>query len=213
MSKFALDEFLGTNGANLNARNGEIGANWSKVSGSAGNFLIQGNRIYCSSSPAFYTASGVPASADYEVRGEFHCLSVAASKDLEIRGRVTAADTFYTLVLETTGAGATNWKLLKVVAGAVTTLGTYAQTLSAGNLYQAVLRMIGSTITVLVDGVAIITVTDTAITGAGGVGVRQFGAVTTTTGFHLERFECVEALLVMQRGLPHRGIARGVWRA
>jgi hypothetical protein len=100
----------------------------------------------------------------------------------------TSADTYY-LARYRVASGVAQWELSRVVNAAATTLGTYAETLSAGSTYRLKLDMQGSTIRLLLNGVQRISVFDSGITSAGRGGLRLGNAsssATDTTGLHLD---------------------------
>lgn len=110
--------------------------------------------------------------------------------DVRTRGVVgrinTSADTAYFARHTTVGE---QWQLFKVVAGSSTQLGTpLSATPTIDQVYRLTLRMIGSAISVLLDGVVIITATDTAITAAGMAGLRVSGTASNSAGLHLDNF-------------------------
>ena len=90
-------------------------------------------------------------------------------------GASHAARNQYRAVLNTDGT----LTLAKVVAGSYTSLGTYAAgTLTAGNTYTVRVEAIGTAIKAYINGVQRISVTDSAVTTGGGLGlfVSNLGA-------------------------------------
>lgn len=81
------------------------------------------------------------------------------------------------------------WQLYKFVNSTPTQLGTdQAAVLTVDQAYRCDLWMTGSLISMVVDGVTLVSVTDTAIPNAGRAGFRIGGAETGTTGVHLDNF-------------------------
>lgn len=187
IAPFMFDSFTGVDGTALASHTGELGATWTvHPSFAADGFLIGNNwrnAAVAGSSVAY--ASGVPASADYTVTGALTQLTALAGTNTGIIGRTDiAANTYYYARYL---PGSTAWQLFKAVAGVLTQLGSDAvQVLTTGAFYTFSLGMAGTTISLVVDGVSKVSVTDTDITAAGRVGVRSAGAtITDTTGIHL----------------------------
>lgn len=186
MAQFASDTFAGTGGTELSA----YSAAWSKVSGTP-SLQIETERVRPSAAGAvYYVHSGEPASADYKVSAVIRKFTTAQSSP-GVTGRgSTSADTFYyARHLEGTSA----WQLYKAVAGVFTQLGGNAvATLAAGVDYLFELRMVGSTISLHLEGSdsPLISVTDTSITAAGKAGMRfnASAAPADSTGQHLDNF-------------------------
>lgn len=165
--------------------------NWTRHANSgAGDVTIDNNRIHNTNDIAMhmYYHAWVPESADYAVSCD---VVLRSDNDLSMAGPAaridTAANTCYYVRYFTLG---NIWQLLKVVAGSTTGLAsTVGQTLTIDQPYRCTLWPRGSTLVVLVDGVPIITTTDTAITAAGRAGVRLQDAATSTVGVHLDNWE------------------------
>jgi hypothetical protein len=117
--------------------------------------------------------SGSPGSADYQVQGDYW-FSGTKALGLSLVGRLdTAADTFY---WARHNPSTNNWELIKRVAAANTTLGTFNDTGFTTGVTRAIkLEMIGTAIKVYVDGTQRISVTDSAISAAGKGGVLAQG--------------------------------------
>jgi hypothetical protein len=181
---FVSDTFTGTNGTLLNAHVGELGATWTKHGFyGAGSYTINANRIYLTAANAGYYSSAIPTSPDYDVEAIIHCFSNNVGS-IQFSGRMsTTRDTMY-LVVVTTG----QIQLYSFVEAAGTSLGVFNNTFVAGNDYTVRLRMVGSSISVKLNGTTVIgPVTDTAITAAGRVGVRGSGGLAgTATSFHMD---------------------------
>lgn len=177
------DTFTGSDGANLNARTGEIGATWTKHGSYAGNLLVQSNRIYCSTSPCGYYASGTPPTPDCDLEATLYNHSNIAGRNVALAARInTGANTMY-LLDESDG---TTWRIAKLVAGVFTTIASYAQTLSNTTAYVARFALRATSLIAWIDGTERINTTDADITAAGRVGLRYFATQTTTTGLHAD---------------------------
>ena len=190
------DEFEGAAGTLITARSGAVGASWTAHAGSSRTALLTDAgrvRKETGNGAAAYYASGVPSSANYLVEADVRVQSLLASDAAAVTGRIdlnATGDTFY---LARYVVDNSRWELLKVVNGTLTSLGTYAQTLGAGNTYRMTLSMSGTSIAVLIDGVQRIAATDSSIAGAGRGGLRlgtgsSTAQVTNTAGLHLDNF-------------------------
>ena len=174
---FVFDTFTGANGTLLSAHTGETGATWTRHPSYAGSTMsIQTNRIKEDvGSNGCYYASGTPVGADYTVSASLYCVDATSSNTFGVVGRLaTAANTFYH---GRYGGAANGWQLYKWVAGVATQLGSNsAATLTNTTSYDVTLKMVGTTISLIVDGVVKVSVTDNAIAAAGLAGVRGLGA-------------------------------------
>jgi hypothetical protein len=183
MAVVVSDAMTGSNWQDLNERSGAVGASWTyHPQTPLTRWYIYGNKVHCGVAGAAY-ASGVPASADYTVSCDYTVYTDIAS--ISICGRMsTSADTMYYVYYLNN-----ELVLVKRVAGAITTLGTWPTTLSTGGTtYQLELDMSGTTIRALLNGVERISVTDGDITAAGRAGVRSAGSNDSGTGKHIDNF-------------------------
>lgn len=192
---FVSDTFSGTNGTALQSRSGEIGATWTKRTDTGSyDWAVNGGSAYYGGPATYgirYAASGVPASAEYDVEAVFECLSVVNSYP-GICGRFQAGvDTNYQVVYN----GGT-WSLYKVVAGANTLLGSYASSFTSGTR-TVKLEIRNATKRVYFDGSSspAISSTDNAITNAGAVGITDYlvASRTATTGYRLQSIVASDA--------------------
>jgi hypothetical protein len=198
MAIFVNDTFTDTNGTVLSAHTGETGATWTRHTNatySGQTFTIQANRTYFSSASGIgaYYASGVPAGVEYDVAGVLRCLTNVAGAILAVTGRFsTAADTMYRAGF----AQGTGWTMSKSVAGVSTSLGTDTTdgtSLTINTSYSIELRITDATKKLFVGGAERLSSADNAVTAAGRVGVRGFGAIATTTGYHLDSITATDA--------------------
>lgn len=183
MATFLSDTFTDTNGTELDAHTGETGATWTKIVGdAAADLAINGNRIYLAGgTEKIYTASGSPASADYEVRANVDFLTTVGSLLIGIVGRCD-------------GTGANRYQLRlqgfddlltlgKVVGASSSDLGSVAWTQAD---HEIALVMDGDQISAEVNGSTVIgPVTDTGVTAAGKAGVYGFGDAGGTADFFM----------------------------
>jgi hypothetical protein len=191
VATFVNDTFTDTNAVGLLSHTGETGANWIKITGINGSFVIQSNRAYQSVVGAAYYASGVPAAADYEVEATITMVTVGVNQQLHVGGRYsTGADTGYVAFVErvSTGGGTWNLRMGKYAAGVFTQLGstTALTTPSVGDDHTAKLRMVGDQISAYYDSTLLIgPVTDSTITTAGKALISgRVTASTSSTGMH-----------------------------
>jgi hypothetical protein len=191
----SADSMTGTSGATLQSRAGEIAASWTKVAVSdADAVLTPAGRVRKAgdTTGAIYYPSGTPASPDYTVEADVYVASNLANDMVGVLGRSdpTLLDGYYTRYEQPTQ----RWVLYKVVNGTLTSLGQSAtQALVPLSTYRLALDLAGTRIRVLVDGVQVVSVTDTAITATGRAGIAMgFGPATTnvtnTAGLHLDNF-------------------------
>lgn len=177
---FVNDSFTGADGTNLTAHTGETGATWTAHTASGATIVLTSNRAGDGGNNAIYYASGLPATADYDVESLIYFVTNTASAHF-ICGRMdTTANTFYGMRWN---QGTTAWQLYKRIAGTFTQLGSdYTDAVATGNTRTAKLQLRGTTITAFIDGTSRISVTDSAITAAGRVGFRGNGALSTSGG-------------------------------
>lgn len=191
-TSIVLDSFTAADDTLVTARAGEVGATWAANAayGTAA-MKIASNRAYCSTTDGgVLYASGTPGSADYRVGAYARCISSVANDSVGIAARVVNANpaTQYFWRYRRDLGG---FQLFKEVAGVFTQLGsTYADTFSAGSVRYMELGVVGTTITGYVDGIARVSVTDSAIAAAGLVGTRSAIVDSASTGIH---FDCLMA--------------------
>jgi len=209
------DSFSSVDGTSLTARSGELGAGWTFAFGSDTEKVSTEKRIYREGTGyALYRASGTPASADYSVEADLHVKSALATNGNNtgdvtgVVGRMTSS-TFYVARWQQLSA---TWNLTKYISGTPTSIGTSAAqpALANGQNYRLRLQMVGSTITLLVNGVQKVQATDTAITAAGSAGIMDGApggnvSKSSTTGIHLDDFQVTPAA-----GYPRPADSKGL---
>ena len=190
----SADEFDDSTGTLLSNHTGQLGATWTSMGGTLRTAVITDeNRLRkeTGNGDAFYYTSATPASADYLVEADVHVKSLIADDSVAVAGRLNTGTESYYRARYDVDTG--QWQLGRVTNATNTTIGTYAQALTAGQTYRLTLDMSGSTIRLLVDGVQRISVTDTNFSAAGRGGVR-FGTGSSTaqptnnTGLHIDNF-------------------------
>lgn len=194
-SVVVYDSFTDTNGTNLTAHTGEKGATWTKVTGALGDLVVQANSACVSGAgvSAVYVSSGVPATNEYDVDGDFANLTTIASNFQSILGRwSTSAKTGYKLQYE---VDAGKFVLYVSVAGVETPIGQYIVALGAAQTLHAKLQIRTAAKTVFIQGIAQITSGDDTQTAVGRGGLDAFAtttAPTSSTGLHLDNFLVTE---------------------
>jgi hypothetical protein len=185
---FVSDSFTDADGVALTSHVGEIGATWAVASGFSDPITIQGNALAAVGTANFAAcqASGTPPTADYTATGVVVVRSVTAPGFVAVYARQDpAADTNYGVFLT-----ATQLQLLKRVAGAGTTLGTYTlvggEVLGAGQTRTIAIQVAGTTISAFLDGALKLTATDASVAAAGRVAVRCRDS-SLTTGLVIDR--------------------------
>lgn len=166
--------------------NGETGHTWAlqPVTPAPGTAVevVDGRVRATSATGSVYQASASPANADYEVTTWIDTRTALTTGQCGPAGRMqAAADTFY-YARYTEGATPT-FSLFKRVAGTATQIGSnYTATIPLNAVAKLTLRMVGTTISMLVDDVVRATGTDAAISVAGKAGVRLAGVTAADTG-------------------------------
>ena len=183
---FVSDLMTGSDGTDLTAHTGEIGATWSKVTGVTGVIKLTSNRCKGDSGGvSLYYASGDPTSAEYDVEADIYVIS---STDYPgIGGRVsTSAETGYFVWHDPSN----EWHLVQMISGTQTDLGSYSQALVSGTTYHVKLEIRDATKKVFIDGVERISSSDNTITAAGKAAIRYFNSDWGfgTTGKAIDNF-------------------------
>ena len=137
-----------------------------------------------SSASALYTQTVAPPSADYLVEAVVRFTS-SSGKRVGIAARYSSSGTETGYLVFFDG---NYWVLRKVVAGLSTDLGSYYGSSSLNTDYVFRLEVFATTLTVSIDGVARIVVSDASITAAGRVGVqlRSGGRIDSLTVMTLD---------------------------
>lgn len=186
-----LDTYTDVTSTLLTSHVGEKGAIWTVHPSRSGDVRVtDANRIRSDSS-AFNVllASGVLASANYRVRTVMRRVSADNQHFGGVVGRASATvNTMYMAqhFWDNFNAG---WRLLRYVNGVETVLGFVSEGMVTGNDYTLDLLMNGTTISLLVNGISRISVTDANIVGVGRVGVMlvsPVAAATNTKGIHID---------------------------
>lgn len=163
-----------------------------------GTHTINDGAAYSTSSTSLPTCDWVPSSPGYGLRARMNFKTTAGSQF--VRWRIQDASNFYFAGKE---SGSTAWGVFKMINGSPARVGTEVQpgtALVAGDTPLLDVRHAADgTMTVTVNGVSILKKTvngqisedpviDNTFT-SGGVGLRQSGAMSATTGTHVMDFE------------------------
>lgn len=193
MPLFLQDTFTATAGTALQDHVGEVGATWTRhpINASGSIVITDANRARANAAGAsgsLFYSSAVPNIARYYVESELYCASKPASGYTGVAARIdTTASTFYWAIYNFATSA---WELRRTVTGTGTLLGSFSQSLTIGQSYTLRLRCFGSTITLFVDGVSRVSVTDGGgISAAGRAGLFTFGAWSDTVGLHHSNIE------------------------
>lgn len=185
----AWDAFTDTDGTTVQDHTPTGGGTWTKHSSSTADATIQSNRAAgpTTSNIEAYYHSLAPPSPDYDVSCDVVRRDSSTANNGGPAGRMIAAAThMYMARLQTQGV--IELELWKLVSGVATKLGNVSFAQTVGVPYRVTLRMRGTRISALVDGVELIAVTDTTaeLTAAGRAGFRLGG--TANTGIAIDNW-------------------------
>lgn len=161
----------------LTAHTGEIGASWTQVTGSDSVPQVSWDQLnlysFGSITQAAY-ASGIPNNANYSVQADV----IPGVSFPGILARVSiSSNTFYMARF----SNASLVQLYKAIDGTFTLLSEYDGSYSSSTSYVLKLKTDGTSITVDVDGINVISVTDSSITEPGRAGIRFVTSSDTTS--------------------------------
>ncbi|MET9123011.1 hypothetical protein [Streptomyces sp. NPDC004528] len=169
------DDFGRSDSTNLGAAWVEVSGDWSIISGQLSSGSAGGTIIL--------RAAGAMATSDHAAQVTI-AATAAVSHGIWIRGNSNITQGY---LFRNDGS---NWTLFSVLGGSFTSIGSFAGAAVAGDV--AMLQAVGSTIKAFVNGIARITVTDTAVPTGTSVGIRaestnslrfdNFSAADVTSG-------------------------------
>lgn len=201
MANYLTDTFTGS-AADLTTHapdSSNAGGNYTKVTGNTGTISLSGTGKATgtnNSTGAAYAAPSAPPSASYSVSADINLTGTAGTTILSVLGRIqSGAYTCYDARAEFLGGGTDRWSLYNFVAGVSTLLGSFNDTFTSGRTANLKLIMNGTTISVQVDGVTVISVTDSAISGAGAPGIGWFG--TTANGWSFDNLSADQPAVIV----------------
>ncbi len=182
-SSTLTDTFTAADGTAVSSRAADTGQAWTSL---GVDWNIQSNRAFPSAANAELTSGYAPASADYFMSQQYNFLSVLANQAVYLEGRyngAAGASNAYFFGYRPASGG---WIIGKSVGGTFSVLVSAAYTAAAGDVKVVRAEMSGSTLRLLVDGVQVLTTTDTSITAVGKVAIRATVGSTATTGIHID---------------------------
>jgi hypothetical protein len=173
----------------LESHVGEKGATWAKHPAYAtDSAAIASNRLRCAAAAALYLANGEAPSPDVEASINIFGITTAASDiGAMIRLDPIMATGYGARFVPASGV----IQIIMSIYGTLTSLGSYtvSPALVAGDLKKLTIKGAGSSIKALLDGVEIISVSDTSIKDGGFVGFRGGVSTGAAAGFHVDSFE------------------------
>lgn len=147
----------------FNRADGSPGAGWVQVSG-AWTIISQQLSSGTTGTTVVLRAATAMATSDNFAQVTI-AATTSASQGVWCRGDSTLTSGY---AVRNNG---TNWALFSVTGGTFTSIGTYAAAAVAGDVVK--IQAVGSTITVYINGVSRISVTNTAVTTGTSVGIRS----------------------------------------
>ena len=190
ISGFIYDTFTAADGTRLGDHVGEDNVGWrapGNINGNGG--IINNNRVSpMTNNVMIYRKQIDPPSNDYEVTGVIDKLTTISGESTGILLR-NSGEGEQGYLCRTNG---TSWAILRMTStGASTALGSaYTDNIGNGTSRTFRFRVVGNTLTLFINDVAVITTTDpTNAFPTGRVGVRMIPPRTATTGMHLTSIE------------------------
>lgn len=193
----AEDSFTGTAGTLLDAHAPELGPGYTRETASTTNLVLSANgRVRGADSvlgAGMYSVTGL-SEADVAIDFDAHILSNAETPAVWARGTVSGANSTSYQLLYQTALG--SWQLRRNVAGQTSVLlAEYVNAIPVGTSEAARLVCRGSRISFEVAGVERGAATDTAIAGAGKLGIRLSSAGgSETVGAHVDNLRVTRLL-------------------
>jgi hypothetical protein len=176
VTDFLTDLFTDANGTDLASHTPDLGGAWTEAG--AASCSIQGNKAQGITFGSTYAVNAAtPPSADYAVEADVVYITPGWGNLAGVVGRFTitgAPGDGYAAYWVDGGA----WTLDKFNGGGQTNLGTAADAWTSGTKHL-VLEMIGSAITLSVDGSLLISATDSSVTAANSAGIIMSGGLDT----------------------------------
>jgi hypothetical protein len=191
----ASDSFTDAAATALTAHTGEIGATWTTAGGVTEQISSENRARRNGGGYSLMYASATPASANYSVEADLYVKSNLTGDMDGVVGRLNTATTSY--YIARWQRANTSWNILEYTNGFLT--GTVARVtgqplLTVGDNYHLELEMVGTTLTLYVNGVFIVSGTDATLSLAGKAGIMdgEVGATAVkddTVGLHLDNFQ------------------------
>lgn len=193
---FVNDTFTDTAGTTLASHTGETGATWTHHPVTAGTAQIDsaGRLRSTFATDLHYYASGIPASADYDVEWDVHVNTVPSSGTFLVAALArldVTSGAHYEVWYDRTGL----WSLYRYTSIASGVLiSSWQGTITAGSTYHAKFSLRGSSLTLYVDGTQRIAATNSIITAAGSVGLEMFNTAADGSGIVIDNFSATDAV-------------------
>lgn len=199
-AEFVRDTFSGgTDAALIGGHTGELGATWSNGGVTGGGALRRsptGTAYFSATgSGGLAKSSGIPMSRNGRVRGEVDFKAVAAGDfGMGVAGRIQPTNLTDNCYFGRYNDSSGGWQLGKIVSNTVTQIGTLVTAARPSGLVTVELVLNDDQISLVVNGSTVVgPVTDKSISAAGYAGIRGAGAVTSTTGQHLNSITAIAA--------------------
>lgn len=189
-SDTVTDTFTDTAGTSLTAHTPEVGGAWVLSAGeSSGAMSISSaGRAYSADMIGTFRNTAAMPFANQYVEADLVRLSAVSGHSAGIAARME--DAFRSHYFARYAIDQSRWDLFKAVNGTFTNLGSYDDAgFTDGTTRKCRLECDGTTITMKIDGVTRVSVTDDSLSEAAFAGTRSGGAVTDTTGIHLDNFK------------------------
>ena len=175
MATYIKDSFTDANTTTLNAHTPDIGGVWS----GGASITIVSNQIVCASFTNNHTSSAtLPGTPDYEV--SMNIISSAATGTGSFAGVVgrynVGGGNWYQAAYD---ASNQQYELSKFLSASKTSLGTVAHTYVQGETHNVKLRLKAANISLVVDGITLLTVVDTSMPAKDQMGVYMEDASAT----------------------------------
>lgn len=190
MANFVYDTFTTASDTPIGSHTPEVGSSWTAFGGGA---TVVASTGFANPATGSGDSGGintaVAPSADYTAAVTIGALlNGSATPQVYARATLSGSSISNCYFLFKPGSPADNLVLAKKVGGSYSPIGSnIAKALSPGD--ELALKVVGSTITVMVNGVTLATATDTSVSapgmaGFGGVGggIDSFRAYTTSLG-------------------------------
>lgn len=185
MAQFAKDLFVGSNGTALTSHTPDIGGSWLKVTASpAGAWVLDGSGHLTNTNNQFtsYYVNGTPATGNYYVKAIMRASSLLINIDSFpfLAARMdSSAQTLYMFGPSATSTTTDSVQIYKQVSGGFTSLASAPYTFVINTDYEVVIEVNGTTIKGYINGVQVLSVTDSSITATGFAGI--IGSATVMT--------------------------------
>lgn len=197
MPQFASDTFTEAVDTALTSHTGEVGGIWTKNTGigafTAPTVVGATDRVRLNTTNEWAGyASGSPASPDYDVSV---VLTVVTRDGYcgPVGRQITNDHTYYQVAIDSAGTSGEGYSLGKYLSGVWSLLAEYVVTPQTGDIIM--LRMRGTLIQMLINGIVRGQVTDSSITAAGKAGIygAQYAVPGNAVGYHFDNFTAEDA--------------------